>query len=108
MKSTGMTDAEINAYFAAHATIVNLTGTNAQKLEQIIVQKYIASVGNAIESYNDFRRTGYPVLTQPLTTGGDDPTIFPQRYPYTTQEGASNPNQPNPRPKTSVKVWWAL
>jgi hypothetical protein len=108
MKAVGMTDAEITAYFTANPTIVTLAGTTDQKLQQIITQKYIASVGNAIESYNDYRRTGYPVLTPPLTTAGDDPTVFPQRYPYTTAEGASNPNQPNPRPKTSVKVWWQL
>jgi hypothetical protein len=108
MRSTGLTDAEINAYFTANPTIVTLSGTATQKLQQIITQKYIASVGSAIESYNDYRRTGYPVLTPPLTTAGDDPNVFPQRYPYTTQEGTSNPNQPNPRPKTTVKLWWAL
>jgi hypothetical protein len=108
MLSTGLTAADVNAYFAANPTIVTLSGTTDQKLQQIITQKYIASVGNAIESYNDYRRTGYPVLAPPLTTGGDDPTTFPKRYPYTTTEGASNPNQPNPRPKTNVKVWWAL
>ena len=108
MKSAGMTDAEITAYFTANPTVVTLAGTTAQKLQQIITQKYIASVGNAIESYDDYRRTGYPVLTAPIITAGDDPNVFPQRFPYTNTEGAANPNQPNPRPKTSVKVWWAL
>ena len=108
MISVGMTTTEIDAYFIANPTIVNLSGTNAEKLQQIITQKYIASVGNAIESYNDYRRTSYPLLIPPLTTAGDDPNTFPQRYPYTTQEGTSNPNQPNPRPKTNVKVWWGL
>jgi Starch-binding associating with outer membrane len=108
MKSAGMTDAEINAYFTANPTIVTLAGTTTQKLQQIITQKYIASVANGVESYNDYRRTGYPVLANPVITAGDDPNNFPQRFPYTNQEGAANPNQPNPRPKTSVKVWWAL
>jgi hypothetical protein len=106
MKSTGIADADINAYFTANPTIVTLSGTNVQKLQQIITEKYVASVGNAIESYNDYRRTGYPVLAPPLTTAGDDPNTFPQRYPYTSNEGTANPNQPNPRPKTNVKVWW--
>jgi hypothetical protein len=108
MKSAGMTDTEITAYFTANPTIVTLSGTNTQKLQQIITQKYIASVANAYEAYNDYRRTGYPALTAPLTTGGDDPNVFPQRFPYTIGEGSTNPNQPNPRPKTTVKVWWAL
>jgi hypothetical protein len=108
MKAAGLTDAEIATYFSANPSIVTLSGTTDQKLQQIITQKYIASVGNAIESYNDYRRTGYPVLTPPVVTGGDDPNTFPQRFPYTVAEAASNPNQPNPRPKTGVKVWWAL
>lgn len=108
MKSEGLTDAEITAYFTANPTIVTLSGTTAQKLQQIIIQKYIASVANAYESYNDYRRTGLPTLTAPIITGGDDPSTLPQRFPYTTGEGNSNPNQPNPRPKTNVKVWWAL
>lgn len=108
MKSAGLSDAEINAYFTANPSVVTLSGTDTQKLQQIITQKYIASVGNAIESYNDYRRTGYPVLAPPLVTEGDDPTTLPQRYPYTNDEGSSNQNQPNPRPKTNVKVWWAL
>jgi hypothetical protein len=108
MKSVGLTDAQITAYFTANPTIVNLSGTPTQKLQQIITQKYIASVGNAVESYNDYRRTGYPVLQRPLQTFGDDPNTFPQRFAYTNNEATANPNQPNPRPKTSVKVWWAL
>lgn len=108
MKAAGLTDTEILAYFAANPSIVTLSGTPAQQLQQIITQKYVASVGNALEAYNDYRRTGYPVLASPIITGGDDPNIFPQRFPYTTGEGTTNPNQPNPRPKTTVKVWWAL
>jgi len=108
MKSVGMTDADITAYFTANPAVVTLAGTADNKLKQIMTQKYIASVGNAIESYNDYRRTGYPVLTPPLNTAGDDPTTLPTRYTYTTGEGASNANQPNPKPKTNVKVWWAL
>jgi Starch-binding associating with outer membrane len=108
MKATGMTDSEITAYFTANPAIAALSGTTDEKLQQIITQKYIASIGNALESYNDHRRTGYPLLTPPLVTAGDDPNVFPQRYPYTNSEGTSNPNQPNPRPRTTVKVWWAL
>jgi hypothetical protein len=108
MKAVGLTDAEITAYFTANPSIVTLSGTDAQKLQQIITQKYIASVGNAYESYNDYRRIYLPVLPAPIITGGDDPNTFPWRFPYTISEGAANPNQPNPRPKTNVKIWWQL
>ena len=108
MQKVGMTAAEITAYFTANPTIVNLTGTNADKLNQIITQKYIAWIGNGIEAYDDYRRTGYPVLALPLNSAGDNPNVIPTRLPYTPNELARNPNAPNPRPKTDVKLWWAL
>lgn len=108
MKLCGMTDAEITTYFTTNPSVVTLSGTDADKLKQIITQKYIAWVGNGYESYNDYRRTGYPVLTLPLNTTGDDPTSVPKRFPYISTEGNSNPNQPNPRIKTNVKVWWGM
>lgn len=108
MKLTGMTDAEITAYFTANPDIVNLSGSDENKIKQIIIQKYISLCGNAIESYNDYRRTGYPGLTVAQNAGGDDPTSIPKRFPYLSTEANTNPNQPNPRPKTNVKVWWAL
>lgn len=106
MAKVGMTTAEVSQYFTDNANVVTLSGTDEQKLEQIITQKYIAWVGNGIESYNDFRRTGYPQLLVSTNAKGDDPTTIPKRLPYTLNEGNSNPNQPKPRPKTNVKVWW--
>ncbi|MGE9314805.1 SusD/RagB family nutrient-binding outer membrane lipoprotein [Niabella sp. CJ426] len=107
MRLTGMTDAEINAYFAGNPSVVTLAGTNDEKIKQIITQKYISLVGNGVEAYNDYRRTGYPVLAVAQNATGDDPTTIPKRLPYLATE-ANNPNQPNPRPKTNVKVWWGL
>lgn len=108
MRKTGMTDTEINTYFADNAAVVTLSGTTEDQRKQIITQKYIAWVGNGIEAYNDYRRTGYPVLPLSLNALGDDPNTIPKRIPYNPDEAARNPNQPNPRPLTNVKVWWAL
>lgn len=108
MQKVGMTAAEITAYFASNPTVVNLTGTMAQMRNQIMTQKYIAWIGNGIEAYNDYRRTGLPVLALPLNAQGDNPNVIPTRLPYTPAELARNPNAPNPRPKTDVKLWWAL
>ena len=107
MQKIGMTPAEISNYFATNPTVVTLTGTPAQQLQQIITQKYIAWVGNGIEAYNDYRRTGYPVLSLVNNASGDNPNVIPTRLPYTPGELARNPNAPNPRPKTDVKLWWA-
>lgn len=108
MEKVGMTTTEINNYFATNPTVVTLTGTTDDKLKQIITQKYMAWIGNGIEAYNDYRRTGYPVLALPLNAVGDNPNVIPTRLPYTPAELARNPNAPNPRPKTDVKLWWAL
>lgn len=106
MKKAGLTDAEINRYFTDNPAVVTLSGTNEEKRKQIITQKYIAWVGNGIEAYNDFRRTGYPTLALALNVTGDDPTTIPKRFPYVDTERQRNPNQPNPRPRTNEKVWW--
>ena len=108
MQKIGMTPAEITDYFTTNPTVVTLSGTPAQMTQQIITQKYISLIGNGIEAYNDYRRTGYPVLTLPLNASGDNPNVIPTRLPYTPAELSRNPNAPNPRPKTDVKVWWAL
>lgn len=60
--------------------------TDNAKLNLIVTQKYIAQFGNGIESYNDYRRTGYPVL-DPLLSALN---VFPLRFYYTTTELATN------------------
>ena len=56
------------------------------KLSLVMTQKWIAQFGNGIESYNDYRRTGYPVL-DPLLSPLN---VFPLRFYYTTTELATN------------------
>ena len=107
MQKIGMTTTEINTYFTSNPTVVTLSGTTEDKLKQIITQKYIAWIGNGIEAYDDYRRTGYPTLALVNNPQGDNPNVIPTRLPYTPAELARNPNAPNPRPKTDVKLWWA-
>ena len=107
MQKVGMTPAEIANYFATNPTVVTLTGTVEEQRKQIITQKYMAWIGNGIEAYNDFRRTGYPVLALVNNPSGDNPNVIPTRLPYTPAELAANPNSPKPRPKTDVKLWFA-
>ncbi|HEY4291124.1 MAG TPA: SusD/RagB family nutrient-binding outer membrane lipoprotein [Puia sp.] len=107
MTKVGMAAADITAYFTANPTVVTLSGSNEDMRKQIITQKYVAWIGNGIEAYDDYRRTGYPVLALPNNPGGDDPTVIPTRLPYTNGELTTNPNAPNPRPLVDVKLWWA-
>ncbi len=106
MLKTGVPQATITAYLAANPSVAILTGSTEAKRQQIITQKYISFVGNGIEAYNDYRRTGYPVLALAQNAQGDDPNSIPRRFAYTGNEISRNPNIPTPQPLTNVKVWW--
>ncbi|MDZ4807094.1 MAG: SusD/RagB family nutrient-binding outer membrane lipoprotein [Bacteroidota bacterium] len=100
MENAGVLSADIATYIAANGT---LSGTPAQQLQRIIEEKYIANYGVSLEPYNDYRRTGYPVLTPSPTsvlTGG-----IPTIYFYPQSEINSNPNAVQ---KTTLfqKVFW--
>lgn len=105
MTLAGITPAAIDAYLAANPNVATLTGTNEQKLEQIITQKWIAWTGNGLEAWNDWRRTGYPRLAPSQNAVGIDGTR-PVRAAYITQEIERNPNFPNPGPQSNQKLWW--
>jgi hypothetical protein len=105
MLLAGLTQAEIDAYLAANPEIAQLTGSVEQQLEQIITQKWIAWYGNGLEAWNDWRRTGYPVLAPSQNAVGVDGTR-PVRAQYIEQEIARNTNLPNPGPLSNERVWW--
>ena len=49
-------------YQAPSQATAKFEGTQEQKLEKIIIQKYIALYPNGQEAWTEFRRTGYPKL----------------------------------------------
>ena len=105
MELTGLTTEQIDTYFAANPTVVTLAGSSEEQIAQIIEQKYIAFTGYGYESWNDFRRTGYPALPVSLNASGIDGTI-PLRVVYTAETISNNANVPNVPPTTNVPVWW--
>jgi len=105
MQLAGMTATDITTYFDDNLGIVTLSGSIENQLEQIITQKYIASTGNSVETWHDWRRTGYPVMPENLNAAGIDGTR-PVRLLYLSAEIATNPNFPNPAIQSNVKVWW--
>lgn len=107
MTKAGISDANVTAYFAANPKVAILSGSTAQKLNQIMTQKWIAWVGNGYEAFNDYRRTGYPRLALALNASGDDPNIIPKRFVYPASELSGNANNaPAVVPGTTVPVWW--
>lgn len=70
----------------------------------IMTEKWVAMMGH-LEAYNDFRRTGLPVLTPRPQSVGAVLSYIPKRLPTPTTESDTNPNAvfiPLDQP-----VWWA-
>jgi hypothetical protein len=97
-------DTIIDDYISRNLT---LTGVFADDLETIINQKYIASYAG-IESWTDYRRTGYPDLEP--NEGGDHNQNpgggIPRRLPYPQNERLYNKNFPQPLPTMQDRFWW--
>ncbi|MFL5772609.1 MAG: SusD/RagB family nutrient-binding outer membrane lipoprotein [Flavisolibacter sp.] len=103
MQEVGVPAANITTYLAANGT---LAGTNAQKLKQIIEEKYVALFGVSVEPWTDWRRTGYPLLTPPsnkMTTV----TNIPRSLFLPQSEIDLNPNAPVQKSADlQSKVFW--
>ncbi|MCZ4223197.1 SusD/RagB family nutrient-binding outer membrane lipoprotein [Pedobacter rhodius] len=111
--------AYLTAYKAANANSYlvnyNLAATNAQRLEAIITQKYIAlNFVNGFEAWQEYKRTGYPTVsgtgatttfasTQSIGTTGDR---LPVRSIYPTTEYNLNPNVPAGLNPFTSKIFW--
>ena len=106
-------------------------GNAAKKLEIIMTQKWLSSVGSAVDQYTDIRRTGYPVIFNPA-----DPTMAPNgrvqppingdpvhpgaqasvpvqlsrtfalSLPWFQGELESNPNAPAQKNPSTYKIFW--
>jgi hypothetical protein len=101
MSEFGVPAGSITTYITNNGA---LTGTTAQQQEKIIIQKYIASTGNGLEAWNDYRRTGYPAFPEHLNAIGIDGKR-PTRAVYINEEVQRNPNF-TPIIQPNVKVWW--
>jgi len=83
-------ETEIATYLAGAAKY-KTAGTKAQKLEQIILQKYLGNYTDGFEAYADLRRTGYPqILTIQYVTAVADEMGLPRRWKYPSDEHLLN------------------
>lgn len=71
-------------------------------LEKIINQKYLSGFLQ-VETFNDWRRTGYPSLT--LATGAVT-SVIPRRLPYPQDESTYNADNMPQNITITDKVWW--
>ena len=95
-------------------------GNAAKKLEYIMTEKWINRIENPVDSYTDYRRTGYPVLFSPAPAGsvtsvtGPDGKVtpvqcdrlYPWSLPFNTNEIALNANAPPQKVPENYKVFW--
>ncbi|WP_113652130.1 SusD/RagB family nutrient-binding outer membrane lipoprotein [Pedobacter namyangjuensis] len=119
--TTAVLDAYLNTYKTNNATSYlvnyNLATTDAERLEAIITQKYIAlNFVNGFEAWQEYKRTGYPRVSGTAATTtfastqsvGSTPDRLPVRSLYPTTEYNLNPNVP---PVASIdafttKIFW--
>ncbi|MBX2840520.1 MAG: SusD/RagB family nutrient-binding outer membrane lipoprotein [Flammeovirgaceae bacterium] len=104
LKITGATD---DAYIANYATYAGLATPEA-RLERLMTEKYIAMYSQGIESWTDYRRTGFPILT-PNPNGSNGFNLngeIPRRLPYPQTEVDLNPKTPITSPNLQTPVWW--
>jgi hypothetical protein len=88
-------------------------GWNADNAMELIgKQKWAAMYDQGLQSFIEWRRIGYPVLT-PAVEGMNDGKI-PVRFPYPTDEYARNPSNTNAAvtdllggpDDLNTRVWW--
>ncbi len=101
-------NADITAYINTNSV---LPVGDAAAYEQLMTQKYIANFLQ-FETYNDWRRTGYPVVAPVNNPFPDNLTTVPLRFPYPSAELTYNTtnvnaeNQPIGFRGLGNKVWW--
>ena len=90
----------IGGYSAAAPTTATpeFAGTDEQKLEKIMIQKWIAMYPNGQEAWTEWRRTGYPKLN-PIDGQSADPSVtkdrgirrmvYPQSFRQSSEDAAN-------------------
>ena len=94
-------------------------GTQAENLQQIITQKYLALYPNGVEAWTEYRRTGYPYLmklcdpTFPNKIGADAKSRAPERFSFAADEYKGNEEGMKEietllggPDKGGTKLWW--
>jgi len=87
-KVAAVSPAEYNTYITAHP--FKAAGTEAEKIEQIITQKWIVLLFNGFEAFSEYRRTGYPVLVPVNDPTGETKGTIPRRLIYDQSELITN------------------
>jgi hypothetical protein len=94
---------EVNFYVNTVLSAFDAAATNSAKLNIVMKEYHIASFGNGIEPYNNYRRTGMPTNLQPMLNSQPGPFI--RSFWYPTDHVTLNLNAKQ-KPDNTVKVYW--
>ena len=102
---TGLSQTQADVY------LLNSSVTYNNTLKRVMEQKWITMYQASFESFTDWRRTGFPSFTVPVTNRTKG--ITPRRLPYPQIEINVNGNSlsagpgiPIPYETLTTKVWW--
>jgi hypothetical protein len=103
----GPSTAVVTAYVAANPLVAG------SELQMINDQYWVASFLDETESWSNWRRSGYPVLTPVNYVGNATSGTIPRRYTYSTVEAATNSTNYSAAvsdldngDKMTSRVWW--
>lgn len=96
------TAATVNDYISSTVSNFN-NGNSNTKWEILGLQHFVGHYGNGSDSYNYYRRTGYPTSVQ--YTVEPSPGNFIRSFFYPADEANVNPNI-NQKPNVDVQVFW--
>jgi hypothetical protein len=106
--SFAVSDAAVTTYL--NQPYASYTGTQAEKLEKIGTQLWISKFLNWWEAWNDWRRSGYPVLVPVNYPGNLTDGQIPRKLRLPSSEAARNLENMEAgmtTPDTQVgRVWW--
>jgi len=93
---------DIDDYLAEVGTIYDNATSDAERLEVVVKEYYIALFGNGVEVYNLVKRTGMPSNLQPALLA--EPGDFPRTFNYPAN--CVNLNSSITQKPHSVQVFW--
>lgn len=101
-------ETDVDDYITSILAIWDAGDANV-KMRQLMTQKWIASFGYGLDAYNDYRRTGYPLLHDGNTDNLNVTSRtreYPLSYPWVTDNLEINPNAPSQKNVASYRVFW--
>lgn len=114
VQSFGANDATADLSLAPNATaitnyidqvVANYLSASGNAQENIYaVQYFISMYGNGLESYNYYRKTGYPTSLTP--SWDPTPGPFPRSFLYPSSEVLNNPSIAEVNKKLTDQVFW--